>query len=177
MFQISFISLYFRTQAFRLARKIRKSLKLNLPELCKMFEYIFFLYLHRLRPYTPDQTKLTLCSREISTYAVSSLHEASKNIDNFISKISSTIFWIQFIILNISPWKKLSYTKIRTPDSGSTRLMSYHYYTHQLIPESEICIATATTDSSYVKFILADILNLYQLFSQWNIYFTVKYLI
>ena len=30
--------------------------------------------------------------------------------DNFISKITSIIFWIQFIILNISPWKKLSYT-------------------------------------------------------------------
>ena len=67
MFQISFISLYFRTQAFRLARKIRKSLKLNLPELCKMFEYIFFICIDYDRTHQTKQNLHCVLERSLPT--------------------------------------------------------------------------------------------------------------
>ena len=55
-------------------------------------------------------TDLIEYKRPLYTLVVSIRRDLKLNPSGFISKINSSIFWIQFIILNISLWKKLSYT-------------------------------------------------------------------
>ena len=85
--------------------------------------------------------------------------------DHFLSKITSTIFWIQFIILNISPCKKLSYTYIRTRGSGSTRLM--------FTIRTQLLIQQLIFDCNYT--FLIDYYNVNSAFDQpWGIWCVIQ---